>query len=42
MIESLVNLEVGAYQQALLPGTSDHSGPGARVQRRSKYQKEES
>lgn len=37
-----VFLEVEAYQQVLLRGTSDHCGAGARVQRRSKYQKEES
>lgn len=37
-----VFLDVGAYQQALLRGASDHCGAGARVQRRSKYQKEES
>ena len=35
-------IEVGAYQEALLRGASDHCGAGARVQRRSKYQKEES
>jgi len=35
-------LDVEAYKQALLRGESDHCGAGARVQRRSKYQKEES
>jgi glycine cleavage system H protein len=35
-----VFLDVEAYQQALLRGESDHCGAGARVQRRSKYQKE--
>lgn len=34
-------LDVEAYKQALLRGESDHCGAGARVQRRSKYQKEE-
>jgi glycine cleavage system H protein len=37
-----VFLDVEAYKQALLRGESDHCGAGARVQRRSKYQKEES
>jgi len=37
-----VFIEVGAYQEVLLRGTSDHCGAGARIQRRSKYQKEES
>jgi len=36
-----VFLDVEAYKQALLRGESDHCGAGARVQRRSKYQKEE-
>lgn len=34
-------LDIEAYKQALLRGTSDHCGAGARVQRRSKYQEEE-
>ncbi len=38
----MVFLNVEAYKQALLRGTSDHCGAGARVQRRSKYQKDES
>jgi len=37
-----VFLDVEAYKEALLRGRSDHCGAGARVQRRSKYQKEES
>lgn len=36
-----VFLDVAAYQEILLRGTSDHCGAGARVQRRSKDQKEE-
>jgi hypothetical protein len=35
-----VFLDVEAYQQALLSGESDHCGAGARVRRRSKYQRE--
>ena len=35
-------LDVEAYKQALLRGESDHCGAGARVQRRTKYEKEKS
>jgi len=34
-------LDIEAYKMALLRGESDHCGAGARVQRRSKYQKDE-
>lgn len=37
-----VFLDVAAYQQALLGGTSDHCGAGARVQRRGKNRKDQS
>ena len=35
-------VDVEAYKESLLRGTSDHCGAGARVHRRSKYEKEES